>query len=119
MPFIGIVSYFEVDGEIASGIIREARYNSASSSYMACMMMWSTELKVMARALAKDRKHNINKLTRKSQYIKYMLNQLGNHKVKKYLTYFILDNQSDPNKTYNDFKFGSDIVWGSSQEAKK
>lgn len=119
MPFIGIVSYFEVDGEIASGIIKEARYNSTSSSYMACMMMWSTELKVMARALAKDRKQNINRLTRKSQYIKYMLKQLDNHKVKQYLTYFILDNQSDPNKTYNDFKFGSDIVWDYSQEAKK
>lgn len=119
MPFIGIVSYFEVDGEIASGIIKEASYNSNNSSYMACMMMWSTELKVMAKTLAKDRHQNINSLTRKSQYIKYMLKQLGNEQVKNYLTYFILDNQSDPNKTYNAFKFGSDKVWDCSPEVRK
>lgn len=119
MPFIGIVSYFEVDGEIASGIIREASYNAYSSCYMACMMMWSTELKVMAKALAKDRHQNINSLTRKSQYIKYLLKQLGNKQVKSYLTYFILDNQSDPNKAYNAFKFGSDAVWDYSPEVKK
>ena len=48
-----------------------------------------------------------------------MLNQLGNQNVKQYLTYFILDDQSDPNKVYNDFKFGSDVTWDYSQGAKK
>ena len=91
-----------------------------------------TQLLNGAIIVVKDYADNLNKdlyirynsttnlsIINNSLAVLYMLKQLDNHKVKQYLTYFILDNQSDPNKTYNDFKFGSDVTWDYSQEAKK
>ena len=105
LPFVGVITYIEYDGDVAGGIYRQASYNPVNSSYMAMMMMWSKELKVMAKAVAERNNENINKMTKKSQYIKYIIKKLGNEDAKGLLCNFIISGQGDPNKVTNSYRF--------------
>lgn len=106
--FVGIVTYVEYDGELFGGIYRKASYNPLNSTYMASMMMWSTELKIMAKSLANKNGDDVSKLTKKSQFIKYMIKILGEEDAKQYLVDFIVSGQGDPNKVVNAYRFTTD-----------
>lgn len=106
---IGIISYIEIQGEIIGAVYKPAYFNNKNSIYLAYQMLWSTELKVLTKALAISNGDTLKEIgTTKSKYIKYIVNSLGKGAAKQYLIDFILSGQGDPNKVTNEYKFAND-----------
>lgn len=106
---VGIISYVEINDEIIGAVYRPAYYNNKSSVYLAYQMLWSTELKVLAKALVKSNGNTLKSVgTTKKRYIQYIVKSLGKEVAKQYLISFILSGQGDPNKVTNEYKFAND-----------